>query len=263
MRISTSPLRLSRAEKATIGRKLHENLLLRAENGPPEPALDAFVPQLDGVTTRLEAHVTGKVETSAARAAHAEHVEEADVEVDSCARHIEGFLYIEGHRRRGLYVAAARALHAAAFPAGRSFLDDHIPEENVEVRRILTVLRAPEHAATLAGIAFPMEWLDRLAAAVAESDSAFAERAAARGSMGNHVSLGRDAETTWADVVGRLRKYVASRAAAGDLERESEGRALLAPLTDAIAHAKALAAARATRRGKKATTETDAASATG
>ncbi|TKC97971.1 hypothetical protein [Polyangium fumosum] len=263
MRISTSPLRFSRTEKATIGRKLHENLLLRAEHGPPEPALDAFVPLLDVVAARLSAHVTGKVETSAARAAHANHVEEADVEVDSCARHIEGFLYIEAHRRRGPYVTSARALHAAAFPTGRSFLDDHIPEQNAQVRGILTVLRAPEHAATLVGIAFPMEWLDRLASAVAASDAAFAERAAARGSLGKHVSLGRDAEAAWADVVGRLRKYVASRAAAGDVERESEGRALLAPLTDAIAHAKALAAARATRRGKKATTETDAASTTG
>ncbi|MDC0743912.1 hypothetical protein [Polyangium mundeleinium] len=252
MPTTTTPAKLSRAEKAAICRKLHDNLVVRAQMGPPEPALDAFIPQLDATATRLEAHVAGKYAASAARAAYAERVEEADVEVDTVACHIESFFDNEGHRRQGPHVAAVRAIHAAAFPTGRAFLDARVPEENAEIRRILAVLRAPEHAATLAGISFPMEWITRLEYAVGESDLAYAERASARGTAGHHVNLGKDAEAHWLDVVGRLRKHVESRAPAGDVERSLEGRALLAPLTDAMAHAKAVAAARATRRTKKA-----------
>ncbi|MDI1479045.1 hypothetical protein [Polyangium sp. y55x31] len=252
MPTTTTPAKLSRAEKATICRKLHDNLVVRAQMGPPEPALDAFIPQLDTTATRLEAHVAGKHAASAARAAYADRVEKADVEVDTLACHIESFLGNESHRRQGPHVATVRAIHAAAFPTGRSFLDTRVPEENAEVRRILAVLRAPEHAATLAGISFPMEWLSRLEFAVGESDLAYAERASARGTTGHHVNLGKDAEADWLDVVGRLRKYVESRASAGDVERSLEGRMLLAPLMDAMAHAKAVAAARATRRTKKA-----------
>jgi len=252
MPTTTTPNKLSRVEKAAIGRKLHENLVARAQLGPAEPALDAFIPQLDTTATRLEAHVVGKHAAAAARAAHADRVEKADVEVDTVACHIESFLDNEGHRRQGPYVTAVRALHAAAFPAGRTFLDARVPEENSEIRRILAVLRAPEHAATLAGIGFPKEWLDRLEFAVGESDLAYAERVSARGNAVDHVNLGKDAEADWVDVVGRLRKYVESRASAGDVEGALEGRRLLAPLTNAMAHAKAVAAARATRRTKKA-----------
>ena len=248
-----SPAKLSRSEKASIGRKLHDNLIVRAQKGPPEPTLDAFIPQLDATTTRLEAHVAGKDETSAARVAHADRSEKADIEVDTVARHIEGFVDIEGSRRTGPYVVSARALHTAAFPRGRAFLDDHVPDQNREVRRILAVLRAPEHAATLAGISFPMEWIKRLDYAVGESELALAEKATARGAIGDHISLGKDAEAAWVDVVGRLRKYLECRAPAGNVEATVENRALLAPLNDAIAHAKALAASRATRRGKQAT----------
>lgn len=249
---NNSPAKLSRAQKATIGRKLRDNLALRAQKGPPEPTLDGFIPPLDAVTTRLETHVVGKDEASAARAALAERSEKADIEVDTLARHIEGYIDVEASRRAGPHVASARALHTAAFPRGRAFLDDHVPEENQEIRRILAVLRAPEHAPTLAGIHFPLQWLDRLEAAVGESDLALAERATARGAIGDHVSLGKDAEAAWADLVGRLRKYLESRAPAGNVEVALENGALLAPLNDAIAHAKALAAARATRRAKKA-----------
>ncbi|MDI1451924.1 hypothetical protein [Polyangium sp. 6x1] len=248
---NNSPAKLSRAQKATIGRKLHDNLVLRAQKGPPEPALDAFIPQLDAVTVRLEVHVAGKDETSAARAAHTDRSEKADIEVDTVARHIEGYLDVEASRKSGPHIASTRALHAAAFPQGRAFLDDHIPDENREIRRVLAVLRAPEHAMTLAGISFPMGWIDRLESAVGESDFALGERATARGAVGDHISLGKDAEAAWVDVVGRLRKYLEWRISAGDIETAVESRALVAPLNDAIAHAKALAAARATRRTKK------------
>ena len=70
--------------------------------------------------------------------------------------------------------------------------------------------------------------------------------------MGDHVSLGKDAERAWDDVVKRLRRYLESRVAAGDAEAAVQNRELLAPLHDAIAHAKAVAATRKTRRGKKA-----------
>ncbi|MDI1482351.1 hypothetical protein [Polyangium sp. y55x31] len=253
MSINNSPAKLSRAQKATIGRKLHDNLVLRAQKGPPEPMLDAFIPPLDAVTTRLETHVVGKDETSAARAAHGDRSEKADIEVDTLARHIEGYIHIESIRRAGPHVTSVRALHAAAFPRGRAFLDDRVPDENQEIRRILAVLRAPEHASTLAGISFPLEWLDRLEFAVGESDLALAEKATARGAIGDHISLGKDAEAAWVDLVGRLRKFLESRAPAGNVEVALENGALLAPLNDAIAHAKALAAARATRRAKKMT----------
>ena len=101
---------------------------------------------------------------------------------------------------------------------------------------------------TLAGISFPLEWIHRLEYAVGESDLAIAEKATARGAIGDHVILGRDAEAAWVDVVGRLRKYLDCRVHAGDVETAVENRGLLAPLTDAIAHAKALARSRATRR---------------
>ncbi|MDI3285079.1 hypothetical protein [Polyangium sp. 15x6] len=251
MPINNSPAKLPRAQKATIGRKLHDNLTLRAQKGPPEPTLDAFIPQVDAITTRLETHVVGKDETSAARAALADRGEKADIEVDTLARHIEGYIDIEASRRAGPHVSSARALHTAAFPRGRAFLDDHVPDENREIRRVLAVLRAPEHAPTLAGISFPMVWLDRLESAVGESDLALAEKATARGVLGDHITLGKDAEAAWVDVVGRLRKYLDCRAPAGNVEVALENGAILAPLNDAIAHAKALATARATRRKKK------------
>jgi len=242
--------KLSRIEKTRIARALHENLVARAQSGPADPALDAFIPQLDVVATRLEGSVGGKDAADAARAAHADRVEKADVEVDSLCRHTEGFLHVEAARRQGPYVDSARILHAAAFPRGRAFLDDHIPDQNAEVRRVLGVLRASEHAQTMLDIRFPMDWLERLSAAVSESEAAFVERAVARGSIGDHVSLGKEAETAWGDVVGRLRKHVESRAPLGDTEMAVECRALLAPLMEAVARGKALAAARATRRTK-------------
>jgi len=243
-----SPARLSRIEKALIARKLHENLSTRAQNGPAEPALDAFIPQIDTVATRLELHVSGKQGATAAHAAYAELTDRADDDVDRWTRHVESYLEVEGLRRHGVLAAAVRALHAAAFPEGLSLVDERIPEENEKVRAALTILRAPEHAETLAAVEFPLVWLDRLEAAVEASDKAFSERVAAREEGGVQVELGRDAEAAWVDLVGRVRKYIESRASASDVERQMENRALLAPLTEALQHARAVAATRATRR---------------
>ncbi|MDI1480837.1 hypothetical protein [Polyangium sp. y55x31] len=247
-----SAAKLSRVEKATISRKLHEKLIERAQLGPVEPALDAFIPQLDAIAVRLDSHVIGKKAAHAAIAAHADKAEIIDEDVDTSARHIESFLDVEGRRRHSAFASAARALRAAAFPEGLGFLDDRIPDENARMRGTLTVLRAPEHAPTLASIKLPPEWLDSLEAALDASDQAYADRVAAHGTQGEHVHKGRSAEAEWVHLVGRLKKYVESRDIPGDVDRQMENRALLAPLTDAMAHAKAVAATRATRRTKKA-----------
>jgi len=251
MSSNNSAAKLSRSEKATICRKLHENLAARAQLGPAEPALDAFIPQLDTTASLLESHVTGKSTANAARVAHADRIDKADAGVDTWARHIDFFLDVEGRRRHSAHAASARALRAAAFPAGLAFIDERVPDENAQVKSALATLRAPEHAPTLAAIRFPLEWLDHLETDLEESDQAYADRASARGDGGEHVLRGRSAEADWLDVVGRLRKYVESRSPAGDLDRQAESRALLAPLNDALAHAKAVAQARATRRTKK------------
>ncbi|MRG97475.1 hypothetical protein [Polyangium spumosum] len=245
-----SPAKLSRTEKALISRQLCDKLTERAQLGPSEPALDIFIPQLDTIALRLESHVVGKSAANAARVAHVDRIGKADGNVDTWGRHVESFLQIEGRRPHGALAAAARLLHAAAFPEGLAFLDDRVPDENAKMRHALTVLRAPEHAQTLAGILFPFEWLDRLEAALQESDQAYADRGAARGTQEEHVLLGKNAEADWRDIVKRLQKYVESRASAGDLHKEAENRALLAPLHDAVAHAKAVAATRKTRRAK-------------
>jgi len=250
-----SPNRLSRTEKTSIARKLHENLSQRAQQGPAEPGLDAFIPMLDTVATRLETHVSGKIGAIAARVAYADQTERADDEVDRWGRHIQVFLDIEGLRRHGPFAAAVRVLSAAAFPEGLSFVEERIPEENAKMRAALAILRAPEHEGTLAGIGFPLGWLDLLEKAVMASDEAFANRVAARGEGGMHVELGKDAEAEWLDVVVRLRRYVESRAAASDVKRQVENRALMAPLMDALAHAQMLIATRATRRAKEGEAE--------
>ncbi|UQA56971.1 hypothetical protein [Polyangium aurulentum] len=251
MPVNHSPGKLSRAGKATICRKLHENLVERAQMGPAEPALDAFIPQLEIIADQLDTHVAGKSAANAARVAHLDRSERADADVDTWTRHINLFLDVQGRHRHSPHAASARLLQSAAFPTGLDIVDDRIPDENAKVRSALTTLRAPEHAQTLAAIRLPLEWLDLLEAALKESEAAYADRASARGDGGEHVLRGRNAEADWVDVVGRLRKYVESRSPAGDLDRAAESRALIAPLTDALAHAKALAASRTTRRTKK------------
>ncbi|MDC3962770.1 hypothetical protein [Polyangium jinanense] len=247
-----SPAKLSRVEKATISRKLQQKLVERAQFGPAEPALDIFIPQLDAFALRLESHVLGKKAAHAALVAHGDKVEITDEGVDTWARHIESFLAIEGRRRHSIFASAARVLSTAAFPEGLAFLDDRIPDENARMRATLTVLRAPEHASTLVGIKLPPEWIDSLESALDASDQAYADRVHAHGTQVEHVYKGQSAEAEWVHLVGRLKKYVESRDIPGDADRKMENRALLAPLTDAIAHAKAVAATRATRRTKKA-----------
>ena len=252
MSTAMSPARLSRVEKTAVCMAIHENLKTRAQNGPAEVVLDAYIPALASIGVRLSAFVEGKNEVSATHTAFVILSEDADCEVDGLCKHVESFLYVEGHRRRGASVQAAKTLYDAVFPNGIAFVDDAIPDENTIVREILTKLRAPEHQATLAGIKFPLVWLDELEVAVEKSDKAYRDRMATFGQREDVVSRAREVETEWLDVVMRLRKYVASRAPAGDLEKAHENKELLRPLDEAMAKEKALAKARATRRTKKA-----------
>ncbi|WP_170229886.1 hypothetical protein [Polyangium fumosum] len=246
---------IPRAEKRDIVRKIKENLEVRAANGPPEPGLDIYIGECADVTHALDAHVTGNVLAHAERAARLAQLEAADDEVDTGYRHIEGYIGVESRRRVSPNLLGALALHQAAFPNGLAHVDDPIADENRVCREALLVLRAPEHAATLAAIELPIIWLDRWEAAIAKSDALLAEVERARTEKRAHIEAGRDAETEWVELMVRLRRYVSSRAKRSDAARIQEGKMLLAPLLDAMAKLRAGAAARATRKenGKQET----------
>jgi hypothetical protein len=237
-----------RADKRTIAQQLSANLKARALKGPEEPALDAYIAELDENAGALNEHVEGHVEADAARLALLARLDGADVEVDTWYRHIEGFLYIEAHRRSGVHVPAAAAAYEAAFPDGLGHVDDPVPVENELCKQSLAVLASPEHAATLQAIELPPAWLPKWKAAIAESDAAYADLEASRQKRQLHIGLGRDAETDWVEIMVRLRKYVSSRAKKGDTARILEGRQLLAPLLEKLAQMGSQSASRATRR---------------
>ena len=239
---------ISRAEKRDIARKIKENLQARAAQGPPEPALDIYISECTDITDALDAHVTGNVLAHAERAARLAQLEAADDEVDTCYRHIEGYIGVESRRRVSPNILVALALHQAAFPNGLAHVDDPIADENRVCREALLILRAPEHAATLAAIELPTLWLERWEQAILESDALLAEVERARTEKRAHIGAGRDAETEWVELMVRLRRYVSSRAKRSDTARIQEGKVLLAPLLDAMAKLRAGAAARATRK---------------
>ncbi|MDC0744938.1 hypothetical protein [Polyangium mundeleinium] len=239
---------IPRAEKRDIARKIKENLEARAAKGPPEPALDIYISECTDITDALDAHVTGNVLAHAERAARLAQLEAADDEVDTCYRHIEGYIGVESRRRVSPNVLGALALHQAAFPNGLAHVDDPIADENRVCREALLVLRAPEHAATLAAIELPTVWLERWEKAILKSDALLAEVEKARTEKRAHIDAGRDAETEWVELMVRLRRYVSSRAKRSDAARIQEGKVLLAPLLDAMAKLRAGAAARATRK---------------
>ncbi|MDI1447475.1 hypothetical protein [Polyangium sp. 6x1] len=246
---------IPRAQKRDIAKKIKENLEARAANGPPEPALDIYIGECNDIGDALDAHVTGNVLAHAERAARLAQLEAADDEVDRWYRHIESYMSVEARRRVSPNLLGALAAHQAAFPNGLAHIDDPIADENRICREALLVLRAPEHAATLSAIDLPAVWLDRWEAAILESDALLAEVEKARTDKRAHVGAGRDAETEWVELMVRLRQYVASRAKRSDLARMQEGKALLAPLLDAMGKLRTEAAARATRKanGKQET----------
>jgi hypothetical protein len=243
---------ITRADKCAIAIKIHDNLLERQKQGPPEPGLDAFLPELEAVASELTIRVSGKVLADAAREDCLARADMADIDVDTWLRHIESFLYIEAHRRAGPNVVLAQGLYDAALPDGLAHVDDRIVDENTHCRNTLAVLKAPERADAIAKVGLPSIYIAKFEAALDESDAAINEVLKARDDKSDHVGRGRDAEQVWLDLIVRLRRYVGSRAKRSDTERRNENKALLKPLFDALAKLRADAAARATRRAAKA-----------
>lgn len=239
---------LTRPEMRDIALQLITLLQARADEGPPEPGLDAFIPELTAVGGRLGVHVGGQVLADAARRAQLARLEVADDDVDAWLRHSESFVYVESIRRTGGYIAATQALHEAAFPDGVEPASDHVPDENRYCRKAIQVLSAPEHHTTLVAIKFPLEWLQTWGAALDESDAAFHEVERARLSRSQHVGHGEDAEADFVETAIRLRRYVQSRASRKDRVKVAEGERLLGPLLNALKKMKTEKQARATRR---------------
>jgi hypothetical protein len=138
-------------------------------------------------------------------------------------------------------VALAKALHGSAFPDGLGHIDDRIVEENSHCRASLAILQAPENAAAVATLELPLKWLERWEDALDASDAAVSEglrASAAEGSGAPAAAAGtsaiRDPEADWVDLMARLRRYTASRAALDDATKIEEGRTLLRPLFDAL-----------------------------
>lgn len=243
---------LTRPEMHAVATGLLARLVARQQAGPPEPALDAFIPELSTVAMTLDTHVTGKTLAHAQRLAALAKVEEADIEVDTWLRHHHAYLQIEAGRRAGPNVLAARALFQAAFPDGLAHVDDYVPDENQSCRAALVVLNAPENAATIAAIGLPPEWPARWAQALDASDAAFAAAQAARAARGTHVEAGENAEADLVDLVVRLKRYIGSRATRKDKAKQAEGQALLEPLTTVLEKAERERAARETRKKSEA-----------
>jgi hypothetical protein len=149
---------LTRSQKHDAGKAVLSRLEARAQKGPPEPSLDAYIPLLRALNARLGTHVEGKATSNAARKAQLFRLDTADCEVDTWLRKHESFVAIEANRRVGPNVEAAMALHEAAFPQGVSYVDAYIPDENRLCRDAIAALRAPEHAATVKAIKLPAEW---------------------------------------------------------------------------------------------------------
>ena len=239
---------LPRKRKQTIVQQIHDLLVLRKKKGPAEPALDGWIAPLAALSKGLAEHVEGKTAADADRRARQHALFVADVEVDTWLRHVEAYLRIEAHRAFGEHVAAAAALHEAAFPDGLAHIDDPPADENAHCRDSLAMFAAPGHAKTIAAIGLPKPWLTTLATALDQSDAAILAIAAAKDDGSSHVALGRDIEADWVDAMVRLRQYVSSRAAKSDVAARQEGKRLLRPLLDAIAGLRNVAATRATQR---------------
>ena len=72
---------VSRADKAFIIKAVHTNLSAREQAGPPEPALDAYIPELADISSRLDQHVMGNVVADGTRALLLAKLDLADVDV--------------------------------------------------------------------------------------------------------------------------------------------------------------------------------------
>jgi hypothetical protein len=250
---------IQRTAMTAIAIETRDLLLARQNAGPPEPALDGYTPLFDAAAAGLSTYVDGSARADAARATRLVLLGVADDEVDRWYRHNESYLAVEALRRTGTAGALARALHDKAFSDGLAHVDDRVEDENTYLRNALTILRAPEHANTLAAIEFPLPYLDQLEKAVTASDAALESVIAARDDKSDQVSAGQSAEDVWIDLMVRFRRYIGSRATRkGDKARYEEGLALLAPLTRELKRLQAEAAARATRAEAEAKPKAEA-----
>jgi hypothetical protein len=250
--VPTNANHFPREEKYDIIARVLGLVTEKQQTDPDEPGLYAFIPQLTTVAEALGGHVTGQVLAEGARETQLARAQEADVEVDTCFRHIEGFLSIEADRRSGPNVAVARGLYNAACPDGLAHVNDHLRDQNIRYADTLAVLKAPENADAIVALKMPPAYIEDFEAALKESNAALDALTEARGEKSTHIELGRDAEVAWYDVMMRLRRYIDSRAPKSDAAKVAEGKALIKPLLDAMARQKAEAAARATRRKKGA-----------
>jgi hypothetical protein len=243
---------LPRPEKLKVARGMIKNLKERKEKGPPEEALDNFIPEFEQVEKNLDMHVSGGVVADAARHALLLWVEKADGDVDADLLHHENFIWVETKRRHSPHAAAAEATYRAAFPERSGPVDAYIPVENRYCRNAIAVLREPQHAAVMQAIKLPESWTPQWEADLDESDAAFAELEKVRATKKGHTGGGVDAEDDFVDATVRLRRYIGSRAKRSEKDKMAEGKALLSPLDDAIDKLRREAAARATRREQTA-----------
>ena len=113
---------VSRADKAFIIKAVHTNLSAREQAGPPEPGLDAYIPELADISSRLDQHVMGNVVADGTRALLLAKLDLADVDVDTWYRHIAHFFEVEARRRTGPNAVKAQACLDAAFPEGLAYV---------------------------------------------------------------------------------------------------------------------------------------------
>lgn len=239
---------VTRDEKRRIASKIHDNLVGRAAKNAADPILDPFIPRSAILRDGLAEHVEEKGTALAERAALAAEVDVKDDNVDRWYRH--GYRYIEGEtlRRHAPEHAAINALLKAAYPDGLAHIDDRVPDQNEEVRLTLIALRNPEHAATMAAILFPADWVNTLDTAVKESDASFARYQATFSQSSGAVALGRNAEVEWVDWAKAISHAIALRSSGASAEVIEEGKQLIAPLTDAVRQLRIQERARATKR---------------
>ena len=237
-----------RDEKRRIASDIHDNLVARSTQGPPDPILDPFIPKTAVLRDALTSHVDDKSAALAERSALLAENDKDDDEVDRWYRHGYRYLEVESLRRHAPEHVAIDALLKAAYPHGLSNVDDRIPDQNEDVRQTLTTLRNPEYAATIAAIAFPTVWIDVLDMAVKKSDASFAAYEAAMGEASTAVALGRDAEDDWVQWARAITHAIALRSSGAESDIVEEGKRIMAPLTNAIRHLRNQAKTRATKK---------------
>lgn len=239
---------LTRPEKRRITAEIHDNLVARSTAGTADIILDPFIPKSATLRDALSTHVDDKTSANAERAALLAECDVNDDEVDRWYRHGYWYLDAELQRRHLPDEAALQALSKQAYRHGLAHVNDRIPDQNDEVRTTIAAFRNPEFAGILATIAFPLVWIDNLEKAVQTSDASFAAYQATMGQASSAVALGRDAEEDWVQWARALSNAMALRSSGASAEVVEEGKRIIAPLTNAVAHLRTMAKTRATKK---------------